>query len=298
MFCVIPKELVIRISNDVCDYDKNRLSMTCHVFNFYGLSFGYDRLYSYSQIKDASPNLTIQNIYFDSENIDMLKTLLKNNKNIRKLVLCDKFNECVEGMNLVNLTAIEFGFGFNKSIDNLPDNIESLKIEGNFRQQITRLPRGLKKLYLDCDFDETVVELLPRNIECLELYPDKPLNLGDKLMSLTLKKLTLWDNVGSSFFDFVPNSVNELEICGSHLTSERTISFSVPKSVRSLYVNYFDYGRDNLLTFVSSIPSSVISLTFLYFDRNDCYKCQERLICYESQTRHIKYINVRVRPDC
>jgi len=136
-----------------------------------------------------------------------------------KLQFPYNFNNSIDPLSEIDgLTHICFGKYFNKSIDNLPNCIESIVLDTKFNLDIAKFPANLKSIEFGynfnkkCEFPDTltsikfgasfncIIDRLPVNLEVLEfgMKYDKPLCA----LPNTLKKLVLGYYFNHPIYDY------------------------------------------------------------------------------------------------
>ena len=83
-------------------------------------------------------------------------------------LLTSKFNKSVDNLPN-NLTYLTFGAGFNQPVDNLPSNLTHLILGGCFDQLINNLPENLTHLTFGFNFNQSM-DNLPLNIKKINMF--------------------------------------------------------------------------------------------------------------------------------
>lgn len=142
---------------------------------------------------------------------------------------------------------------FNKSIDNLPDNIEKLFLGYAFNQKINKFPKNLKHLKIWSEFDHDLY--LPEGLDKLDLgfQFNSKISLPSSLRYLRLEHSRVdLDNLPVNLkylevildtdeiirLDFLPPDLEYLTITGNFDTS------NLPSKIKVLCTGDFNYDSD------------------------------------------------------
>ena len=142
------------------------------------------------------------------------------NKNVTHLYFGDSYNKKIKDNILSeNITHVFFGYSFNKNIDNLPDSIETLRLNHKFTEKINKwssslttliilnneqynFPDTVKKLILGDYFNQNI-DNLPCLLEELQIYNcdfnKKVLNLPSNLHKIVLANDVYFEGNVSAF---------------------------------------------------------------------------------------------------
>ena len=153
-----------------------------------------------------------------------------------------------------SLIKIKFGYKFNHSVDNLPQNLQELIFhdDSQFNKSIDNLPKSLISLKLEYKFNHSV-DNLPQKLQELVFTDssqfDKPIdNLPNNLISLKLGYLF------NHSVNNLPKKLQEL-VFANNSKFNKPID-NLPNSLISLKLGYlFDYSINNL-------PQNLIELIF------------------------------------
>ncbi len=118
-----------------------------------------------------------------------LNTLEKNLLQIKKIRFEDNFNElAIDDILLDSITHLEFGYYFNREInnypkslthitfgsmfnrpvDNIPNTVTHLTFGKNFNQPVDNLPDSIEYLIFDSDYFDQPVDNLPKSLKVLQ----------------------------------------------------------------------------------------------------------------------------------
>ncbi len=152
-------------------------------------------------------------------------------KNIIVLSLGRCFAHSLDNLpSTLKILNMEFNENFNEPIDNLPNNLECLKLGYNFNQPLNNLPESLKVLWTSCHFNQP-----------LDNLPNRLINLrtgGDFIQPLdnlpnSLQVLEIGEQYKHSL-EKLPESIKFLTICSD---SARTINY-LPPNLETLVLKY------------------------------------------------------------
>lgn len=242
----LPNEVIANIVKD----NENSYSISKDISNALPIKFiRYEELDYHKHLNKV--NILYQNcIYFNiNPKIDDYNLVQKTNKmTMRKnyIEFDDSFNENLDILVNYKLKVIKFGFIFNKSVDNLPDCINTIIFGEAFNTEIHNFPILLKKIYFGYSFNQDLN--LPKGITTLHLgnnFNKNIKNLQSNLISFGINyyTLNLTKNQKSlktlkitSYFDeinniYIPDSVTELLlVCKS--------GFDIPNHINKVYSGY------------------------------------------------------------
>lgn len=97
---------------------------------------------------------------------------------LTSIEFCGDFNQEIDGILPKTLKFLSFKKSkFNKSVNNLPENLKELIFEGKFNQPVDYLPKSLTKLILPENFNQSI-DKLPKSLKYLELSANfnQPIN--------------------------------------------------------------------------------------------------------------------------
>lgn len=151
---------------------------------------------------------------------------------------------CMNGSSKIDnlpegLIELRIGGEFKNSIDNLPSNLRFLQIGGNFSQKLDNLPKSLESLYI-VDRYYGSLDNLPENLISLEINNsyNKPLDF----LPRNLKRLVLFDFC-NSVANF-PNGLKHLSISNCRNLDINCLPDSIEFLVLGCRRNVFYLGRD------------------------------------------------------
>ncbi|KYQ92943.1 hypothetical protein DLAC_05542 [Tieghemostelium lacteum] len=124
----------------------------------------------------------------------------------------DKLNEVLP----IGCRSLTFGYPFDKSLENIPNYIEYLELNG-YPHQITKLPDQLKSLKVNGYPHSFSLQILPQSLEVLVLnYTFQYSIVGSKFPS-SLKSLTLGAKfyIGGFQLDMLPPNLIHLQLAAS-----------------------------------------------------------------------------------
>ncbi len=163
--------------------------------------------YTYFQeLVDNIPD-NIVNVEFHANPIGPVNNLPNS---IKFLCLGSKFSDSVDflpdGLESLYLVCSK---DFNHSIDNLPNNLDTLILSGEFNQPINHLPSNLKHLMFWCKFSHPLCKL-PPNLESL-IFIDDNFNHPIDYLPNSIKNLELNKNY-DKLLPNIPTSIEHLVI--------------------------------------------------------------------------------------
>lgn len=175
--------------------------------------------------------------------------------------------------------SVIFGGKFNKSIDNLPNNIKHIEIRrmtklyeftlspvSDFDQPISNLPINLKTFCLFTNNFSHNFDFLPESLETLVFNNINAIDTNKityfNNLPINLKELTLEITKFNSPLDQLPNNLKKLtitsEICLTKLDK-------LPDSLEELILQYvkFDLNYCQYILKIDSLPSSLKTITLI-----------------------------------
>lgn len=191
---------------------------------------------------------------------------------------------------LIECGRATFAFGFDSPIDDLPNEVEEIHFYG-YDKHITKYPANLRTLHFNCQFNKFLHPLdnLPHALEELKLSYCYKFEHNLNNLPPNLKRLHI-DNTNNIILDLLPQSLEELVICGSYHNQLNNL----PSNLKKLDLKYcnYDYSLDNIpdsITellighlynhIIEKIPSNLQKIT-LY----DSYKHLHKLLIYPQIT--------------
>lgn len=188
-------------------------------------------------------------IEFEDDFNESLDQHIEALKKIKHLKFGKKFDQSVDNLP-ENIETITFGMEFNRPVDNLPGNLKGLKFEYRFNQNIDFLPASVKFLELGENFNRPL-DNLPTGLETLIIkstlvgcYNNLPRNL--KLLSIDSGSQ---DFAGNQHFYLrnLPEGLTHFYIGDTHET-ERTTWFieKIPETVTHLKLTCGEQVIDKL----------------------------------------------------
>jgi len=169
--------------------------------------------------------LIIKNL--NSPLTDELINVIKKHKSIK--FVGENFNFTLDNLP-EGLESIKLNYGFNKPINNLPKSLKNLECGELFNQPIDNLPEGLESLKLNYGFNKPINNLPKslKNLECGELF-NQPINNLPK----SLKNL----ECGVSFnqpIDNLPENLESLSFLNGDFNQEINL---LPIGLKKLRIN-------------------------------------------------------------
>jgi hypothetical protein len=155
------------------------------------------------------------------------KIILNIPENITSIIFSGWFNLDIQPYLHPHIKSLKFGFDFNQSMDNLPNDLEYLTLGAKFNQTINNLPLGLKTLIIGGIFSQTV-DMLPENLEVLYLSGGFSHFIDN--LPIGLKTLRL---LGYSFNQPIDSLPNTIEILQLNPKYKRPI-YKLPSNLKSL----------------------------------------------------------------
>lgn len=192
-----------KIINDAKDIIKLKINSDIGALNNndFGNYYAFDNVKSLKDLNKIKEHVENKNkIYWISFSTEFNEKINDNTffEGLTSLFFGKYFNHEIDGMLPKTLKFLRFDIysSFDKSIDDLPKNLEELVLTGNFNQSINHLPINLKKLVLPMRFDRPINKL-PDNLKYLELLTsfNQPIKkLPSKLTHLIFKNHSIYDH--------------------------------------------------------------------------------------------------------
>jgi hypothetical protein len=206
---------------------------------------------------------------------------------IKKIKLCEAFNQKINNKILVSLESLEFGDSYNQSIDIniLPLSLTYLKFNQNYNQfiGINVLPSSLTILELGDTYDQPIgLGVLPSSLTILKLGTtyNQPIELGILPSSLTYLKFGLMFNQKLET-NVLPLSLTKLKL--GHGYKKVILEEVLPKSLITLrffkFRNY--YLQKNCLP---------IGLKYIVFKKSNIINAEQYFRELGNCIKEIKYI--------
>ena len=172
------------------------------------------------------------------------------------------FNKNVDNLP-ISITEILFGYFFDKSVDNLPENLKIICFGRDFNKTLDNLPHTLTHIYFvqtENKFNQPL-DNLPINLSYLStgynfnLFLDnlpyylKELVIGESFnqsienLPILLKKLYIYNPDYSQNLNYLPDSIEYIEIC-----TKISIIDRIPKNLKTFcsneinHINLSKYG--------------------------------------------------------
>lgn len=191
-----------------------------------------------------------------------------------KIIFTRRFNKRIdkdhEFLKKFNSIDFEHGSYFNQQLDNLPSNIQVIKLYDRFNQPLNNLPNTLKSLCVYGEYSYPL-ENLPDSLVKLSLIKGDYFGLLDNLPS-SLKSLHIhFSDVKTdkkNYLHNLPNSIVNLVLYSDSRASN--FSFYIPDSVINLEITNYVYNC------LDNFPSSLKYLTIIDFE-NDVINFPEGL---------------------
>jgi hypothetical protein len=194
--------------------------------------------------------------------------------------------------------SIQFvGANFNFTLDNLPEGLESLKLNYGFNKPINNLPKSLKNLECGKLFNQPI-DNLPENLESLA-FLNGDFNQEINLLPIGLKKLRINTEIFEKTLDYLPQNLEELELNNKIMHIQSIEKF--PTGLKKLEIltteNNLDLLRkwkkqteDRNCTFVYKFIENFFYLSDfnIFYDSYKKYYLDN--IIFEKQNDKIKYL--------
>jgi hypothetical protein len=165
---------------------------------------------------------------------------------------------------------IIFNTKFNKSIDNIPDNIIDITLGENFNRKIKKIPKELKYIQLYFYENINITIFKKSNIKKIILTWSNQKNKCKSLNFLpeSLEILYLLKYCGTLQLLNIPTNLKELNLCvdcGNHFQQDNTLRYYIqfhnfPNKLEKLTFRISEYDKRNNINYLPN------SLKILFFD--------------------------------
>ena len=175
------------------------------------LTFGFHFNHPLGNSLSYMVNLYV--LTFSSDFNQLLGDSLSELYNLQKIIFGWDFNQPLDDSlsNLVNLRELTFGRKFNQPVNNSLSGLTNLRelTLGHYFNQSIDIPGWIKKLYLNCNYQQ-IIDYLPLSIEELVFGPEFNLELND--LPNSIKKIKILNSSYDKKLNNLPTGIKYLEI--------------------------------------------------------------------------------------
>lgn len=172
---------------------------------------------------------------------------------LEKLILFGNWNSELKNLpkSLKSFGFDRFNSNFNKSVDNLPTNLETLKLAEFFDQKIDHLPSNLNKLFISVSFNQKI-DNLPSKLTILHI--DGFFNQKIDHLPSTLIELFLTSSDFNQKIDNLPSGLIKFRLLSQYFNNKLE---KLPSNLKYLELDLENFNQE-----IDHLPKSLLKLDF------------------------------------